>query len=161
MNDINKPISPDMHSQDSLRRNRSKITLSFLGKNILIKGENKRKFEVLRAKIIEEIEPATEIERVLCEKFIFAVWNHDRAIEVERNMLNAQNQIKKSDGSDSRVRIRNICKVSLAGHLIQKVLIHRTAIEKNMLKTLERIREEQRFRLDKKQGINPLTSIDN
>ncbi len=145
MKDDKQPVDADMSSKTTVSNRKSKIRLSYLGRNLLVKGENKRKFEELRARILKEIRPMTEIERVLGDKFISAVWNHDRTLEVERNMLNTQNQIKDGRGSDSRRRIRNIRKVSFGGSYIQKVLTHRIATEKNMLKMLERIREEQKL----------------
>lgn len=149
----NKPLSSaDKRSQTKIRRIKPKIRPSLLSKKLLIRGEDKRKFEELRAKIMEEILPCTEIEKILCDKFISAVWKHTRAIEIEKNMLSAQNIPENNDEQgdsldffDSRFdtnikrRVRNIKKVNLDRDEVQKILKYQIALEKNMLKMLERL----------------------
>jgi len=150
--------------------NKSKIRLGYLGKSLLVRGENKRRFEELMAKVLKEIEPITEIEKVLCDKFIFSAWRHQRIVEIERNILSSRNvpDIKKltQEEEDAEIidrqfdldpikrravlkrRVRNIKKLRLNDSEIQSLLKHEIAIQKNMLKILERIREEQKLRKD-------------
>ena len=92
--------------------------------------------------------PQTEIEKVLCEKFIFSAWKHRRAIIVERNILNEQNKLNDYDdenwGQNNR-RIRNIKKIRLSEEDIKYVLEYQINLEKMMQKTLRRFREEQKI----------------
>lgn len=152
----------------SVRRNKPKIRLSYLGKSLLVRGENKRKFEELRVKVLKEIVPSTEIENILCDKFIFSAWRHRRIVEIERNILSSRNtpEINKltqeeedaeiidrqfdwdpiKSGAELKKRVRNIKKLKLDDPEMQSLLRHEIAMQKNMLKILERIREEQKLR---------------
>lgn len=163
----NNRIELNKLSKEEIRGSKIKISSSLLAKKVLIKGENKRKFEELRTKILGEVLPITEIEKILCDKFISAVLKHDRAIEIERNMLNKQNQPIQDEEdpflldpfSKSKKRIRNINKVFLNTPDIQKILKYQVSLEKNMLKILERIREEQRIRVTSNlENVGTITS---
>ena len=119
-----------------------------MAKDLLLKGESLREFESFKVKIISEMVPQTEIEKVLCEKFIFSAWKHRRAIIVERNILNEQNKLNDYDdenwGQNNR-RIRNIKKIRLSEEDIKYVLEYQINLEKMMQKTLRRFREEQKI----------------
>lgn len=127
------------------------LVRSALAKKLLIKGENLRKFEVFRAKIELETLTYTEIENILLEKIISSAWKLERAMEIEKNILNQQNEIdgtKKDTGwhDTKKRRVRNIKKIRLFKEEVQHIIQYQIDTEKNMLKTLERLREEQKLR---------------
>lgn len=128
-----------------------------LAGKIILKGENLSKFEDLRGRVIRETNPATKIEEILVEKIIFSQWKLERAAEVERNMLNEQNAItgeERHNASDSfgyigpppRKRIRNIKRIRLHSPDIQQVMSYQVELQKIVLKSLERLRQEQQIR---------------
>lgn len=127
----------------------SRVRRSFLAKKLVIKGENRKEFEELRAKVLREILPNTEMENILCERFISAAWKLQRAMEIEKNLLNEQNAISEHERYGSatpRERVRNIKKVRLNGPDIQYLIHYQLELEKAMQKALERLRAEQALR---------------
>lgn len=118
-------------------------------RKLVIKGENRKEFEELRAKVLEEILPKTEMENILCERFISAAWKLQRAMEIEKNLLNEQNAISDHERYGSatpRERVRNIKKVRLNGPDVQYLIHYQLELEKAMQKALERLRAEQALR---------------
>lgn len=142
---VNKPQGEIVLLKQPVRR-------SLLAKRLLIKGENWKYFEEMRLKILEEIQPYTEIENILCEKIISAHWKLQRAMEIEKNLLNQQNKIREEEMYDlsydsvSRKRIRNIKKIRISNEEVQQVIQYQLELEKGMQKAFERLREEQVLR---------------
>jgi len=146
-------------TEDKIVAYKTSIKRSVLGRKMLIRGENKRKFEELRQKITTEISPETEIEKILCEKFISAIWKHERTLEVEKNLLSAQNAPEEEERLDYydiplggsfpkpiKRRVRNIKKIRIEHPNVQAVLKYGLEVEKNMYKALEKVRSEQALR---------------
>lgn len=131
----------------------SKLPLkrSILAKKLLIRGENLREFEVLRAKIQTEVDPKTEIEKILCEKFISLTWKLQRAIEVEKNIFSQQDPNYDNDldslldegRSGKRHRIRNIKRIRFNSEELKHIIQYQLDLEKAIQKTLEQLRGEQ------------------
>ena len=148
----NKQIRDSKTLEENITPFNSPLRRSPLARKLLIKGENLRQFEEMRANILKENPSRTEIEKVLCEKIISAAWKLRRAMELERNLLNAQNKIDERElydselGSTSRKRIRNIRKVRISSSEIQQVIQYQLELEKGMQKAIERLREEQALR---------------
>ncbi len=152
----NTHIEEDSDTQASLAKLKMHITRSSLAKSLLLKGENLRKFEDFRAKILKEMGPQTHIEDVLCEKFITSAWKHTRCLEIERNMLNALNVPGAEKTPDEeellyfslpkKRRVRNIKAIRLGSLEVQKLLKYQLELEKAMNKALELFRAEQRLR---------------
>jgi hypothetical protein len=153
-------INKDNNSVRTVKEVQGSVTLlkqplrrSLLAKRLLIKGENMRQFEEMRLKILSEIEPHTEIENILCEKIISALWKIQRAMEIEKNLLNMQNKIRDEEmydfayDSTSRKRIRNIKKIRISNEEVQQVIQYQLELEKGMQKAFERLREEQLLRI--------------
>ncbi len=154
INPLQLPVNSNKSELPQVTRNKPKIKQSILSKNILVRGENTRKFEEFRLKVEGEIQPITEIEKILCDKFILASWKHQRAMEVERNILNDQNKPENDWGFDEwrsgkKHRMRNLRNVRMDRPEIQKLLRYQLELEKNMYKALERLRVEQSIRLGK------------
>ncbi len=158
------PIESLGSSKGHINENKPKIRLGLLGKKILLKGENPRKFEEFRLKIEEELLAVTEIEKLLVEKIISSAWKHFRSLEIERNILSSQNTPTFADPEEEEMytdknygefapkkRIRNIRKIRLNTPEIEALHKHQTDLEKGMLKALQRLREEQVLRLGKGQ----------
>lgn len=143
----NEPIIKDKGAKEKIVPSKTHAKSSTLAKKLLIRGENSKQFEIFRAKILEEILTQTEIENILCEKFISSAWKLQRAMEVEKNLLNKQNTLKDIDDDGSwgqgRKRVRNIKNVRLFDAEIQHVIQYQIELEKSMQKSLERLREEQ------------------
>jgi len=141
-------IKKNKDLQKDIEPFKAPLIKSRMAKDLLLKGESLREFESFKVKIISEMVPQTEIEKVLCEKFIFSAWKHRRAIIVERNILNEQNKLNDYDdenwGQNNR-RIRNIKKIRLSEEDIKYVLEYQINLEKMMQKTLRRFREEQKI----------------
>ena len=148
----NNPIRKVSEVQRSITLIKQPLRRSLLAKRLLIKGENMRQFEEMRLKMLAEIEPHTEIENILCEKIICALWKIQRAMEIEKNLLNQQNKIRDEEmydfayDSTSRKRIRNIKKIRISNEEVQQVIQYQLELEKGMQKAFERLREEQLLR---------------
>jgi len=125
------------------------IRRSALAKKLLIRGENIREFEAFSSKIRAEILIRTEIENILLEKFISCAWKLKRATEVERNLLNNQNNIDEYDGpirwGSQKKRVRNIKNITLYKEEVQHIIQYQLDLERSMQKYLERLREEQKL----------------
>lgn len=126
--------------------------ISALAKKVLIKGENRREFEQLESALLRELAPHTKIENILCEKFIIAVWKLNRAMVVEKILLNGQNAITDVESlgvfedGPGRKRIRNIKKVNLTSGSAQSLIKYQLELEKSMQEALEDLRKEQAMR---------------
>lgn len=147
---VNNQIAKDKEPQEAITSFKGPLVRSALAKKLLIKGENLRKFEVFRAKIGSETLTYTEIENILLEKFISSAWKLERAMEIEKNILNQQNEIDEFEepgswGSKKKRRVRNIKKVRLFKEEIQHIIQYQIDTEKAMQKALERLREEQKL----------------
>lgn len=125
------------------------VRCSVLAKKLVIKGENRKEFEELRAKMLEEMLPNTEMEKILFERIISAAWKLRRVAEIEKNLLNSQNAITDQErymSSQPRERVRNIEKVRLNGAEVQYLVQYQLDLEKSLQKALERFRAEQALR---------------
>lgn len=147
----NNPIRKVKKPQEEIVLLKPPLRRSLLAKRLLIKGENLKQFEEMRLKMLTETQPHTEIENILCEKIISAVWKLQRAMEIEKNLLNQQNMIGDDEiyGSwdkPSRKRIRNIKKIRVSNEEIQQIFQYQIELEKGMQKAFERLREEQLLR---------------
>lgn len=147
-------IATNSLKKEEISQNKPKIRRSNLAKNLLIRGENTRKFEELRLRLLEELYPITEIQKILCEKFISTVWKHGRAVEVEKNILSSQNVPTYTEGEEVTLesefalpdrRMRNIKKIRLDKPSVEKIIRYESDLQKTMLKILERYREEQKI----------------
>jgi hypothetical protein len=153
-----KQLIKDNETQEKIKGHNSHLRSSFLAKKLLIKGENAKEFEKFQAKLLEEMLIVTEIEYILAEKFISSAWKLKRATEIERNLLNEQNEITDEDrfgggwNSKRRQRVRNIKRVRLYKQEIQHIIQHQIELEKSMHKALEQLRAEQALRV--KNSIN-------
>lgn len=135
------------------------IRRSLLAKRLLIKGENWKLFEEMRLKTLKDLIPQTEIENILCEKIISAIWKLQRAMEIEKNLLNQQNKIREEEMYDlsfdsiGRKRIRNIKKIRISNEEVRQVIQYQLELEKGMQKAFERLREEQLLRTEQHKHI--------
>lgn len=148
----NKLIRKVKEIQGGATHLKQPIRRSLLAKRLLIKGENWKLFEEVRLKTLKDLMPQTEIENILCEKIISANWKLQRAMEIEKNLLNLQNKIKEEEMYDfsfsdtARKRIRNIKKIRINNEEIQQIIQYQFELEKGLQKALERLREEQLLR---------------
>ncbi len=136
---VKKHLSTLVTFKEPLRR-------SSLSRKLLIKGENWREFEQMRAEVLAEIGPQTKIENILCEKIISATWKMRRAMIIERNLLNQENEITFEElhpdpwGPRPRKRVRNIDRVQMQSPEVQNIIQYQINLEKGLQKALERIR---------------------
>lgn len=160
----NKAIREVKKRQEEIFTSKPCLKRSLLAKRLLIKGENWKLFEEMREKTLKDLMPQTEIENILCEKIISAVWKLRRAMEIEKNIFNQQNKIREDElydyGTPSRKRIRNIKKVRIDNEEIQQIIQYQLELEKGMQKAFDRLREEQMLRRkqlnqDKSNILNP------
>jgi len=145
-NSVKKRLETLVKPKDDLKR-------SVLSQKVVIKGENWREFEQMRMEVLAEIGPQTKIESILCEKIISATWKMRRAMIIERNLLNQENEITFEElhpdpwGPRPRKRVRNIDRVQMQSPEVQNIIQYQINLEKGLQKALERIR---RIRNDEK-----------
>ena len=148
----------------NIKQNKSKITLNkrpqrrikelddgldpgVLGKQILIKGENKRIFIDFILKIRKKICTNSKIEEELLKKYIFSSWKLRRLREIEKNILNGQQKFESNEftffGEDKiKRRIRNLSKIKIDDEIKENNL-EQEKLEKQMVKSLKQLRAEQ------------------
>ncbi len=140
------------NKQNDTTLHKGRIKPSELAKKVLLKGENLREFEELRAQVLSDMGPQSKIDNILCEKIIFTQWKIRRAGEVEKNLLNKENEITFEElhpdpwGPRPRKRICNIDRVQMQTPEIQNIINYQLELEKLLQKLLSRLRAEQRLR---------------
>jgi len=138
--------------QNDTTLHKGRIKPSELAKKVLLKGESIQEFEELRAQILSDMSPQSKIDNILCEKIIITQWKIRRASEIERNLLNAENEItfdeKHPNSWDppGRKRITNIDKVRMQSPEVQNIVNYQIEMEKVLQKLFSRLRSEQRLR---------------
>jgi uncharacterized short protein YbdD (DUF466 family) len=139
-----------------------KLRQSRIGKILIPKGQNKRYFEKMRLEVLQELRPASKIENILVEKFICAVFNHERGVESLKFLLTQQNynqyvrELKAKDPDGHYIgyhhlekwsgRMRTIKNMDFSDPQIQSVIKYIIAQEKSLIKLLKQIRAEQALR---------------
>ena len=91
------------------------------------------------------------VSSAYARKIISTTWRLQRAMEVEKNLLNEQNAIKDEERYDSfdehgRQRVRNIKKVRVHTTEVQHVIQYQIELEKGLQKAIGRLRDEQALR---------------
>ena len=144
-------IEPDKLSKKKIRANKPNIRPSLLAKRVLIKGENVREFEEMRAKILEEVVPLTEIENILCEKIISAQWKINRLQKLESNHLSELNQYDESDdmlfGTNKKRRVRSLKMLPPDDPIGKELLKTQISLENKLCISLKILRKEQALRI--------------
>ncbi len=137
--------------QEHAIANMNQITATKLAEQVVIQGEKREEFIIFAMKTLQEIGPQTEVEKGLCEKYIFLSWKLRRAIEHERYILNEQNrrlnsleEHRISMGRMTGRRVRNIERIDLSDPSVINLTQQQYELEKRINKTLDRIRHEQR-----------------
>lgn len=138
--------------QQKIASSKPRLRPSPLAKKVLLKGENLREFEEMRAQVLSDTGPQSKMENILCEKIIFTLWKLRRAAEVERNLLNKENEITFEErhpdpwSPKPRKRITNINRVLMQSPEVQLVIQYQIEHEKMLQKLFSRLRSEQRIR---------------
>jgi hypothetical protein len=132
------------------------LTIKGWADMIVIQGENKQEFIKFALKTLKELGYQTEIEKGLCEEYIFLRWKLRRAITHERDVLSEQNRrltdlerIKIENGRISGRRVRNIERIDMSDPSVINLIQQQHELEKRINKTLDRIRDEQRINTEK------------
>ena len=137
----NKTTKQQIHSD------KTQVSVDGLVNKLIIRGENKRECAEFVAKLLRELGPQTEMEKLLAEKIIFLWWKLRRLFEVERLMLTQQNEPKeKYDNWGNEIkkqRVRNLKNIKMYSPQMQEVIGQQIATEKALSKTLERYSTEQ------------------
>lgn len=146
-------VNKDNKKQHDISQSNYQIMAQEMAKLVVIRGENTSKFIEFSGKILLELGPQTEIERILCEKFIILSWKLKRLLEIERNLFNKQSA-ELTNEEDTKlylkhvtgIRVRNIKKIDITDPSVIHVSKNQMELEKRIAKTLFRIREEQERR---------------
>ncbi len=135
--------------QGEIVKNKQRIKPSSLAKKVLLKGENVREFEELRAQVLSETGTQSKIDDILCEKIISTLWKLRRAAEVERNLLNKENEITFEERHPGpyerpgRKRICNIDRVVMGSEEVQNIIHYQIELEKMLQKMIKQLKTEQ------------------
>jgi len=129
---------------------RDPLSPSHLARQVLIKGENKRDFFDLVLQTCLETPVHTRIEKEFLKKYIFCVWKLRRMREVERLLLNTQNELpdhgpREIELGGSKVRVTNINRIDINEEILS-LIREQEKLEKGMVKALKQLRDEQRLR---------------
>ena len=125
-----------------------------LAKKLKLIGENGAELSQIMTRFLIEKDPKTETENILCEKIIIFLWKLQRAREIERSLLNQENEITEVERYDrdsfgskgNRKRVRNIKKVRIGSPEIQNIIHYQFELEKSLDKAQKKLKEEQASR---------------
>ncbi len=124
-----------------IKTNKQTLYVAGLVNKLAIRGENRQKCMEFVGKLVLELGPRTELEKLLAEKIIFLWWKLRRLFEIERIMLTEQNvpteiyddfsyEVKKR-------RVRNLKNIKIYSPQIQEVIGQQIATEKALSKALD------------------------
>lgn len=71
-----------------------------LSKKVLLKGESKKLLSSFRENILNEVNPQTEVENMLCERVIANTWRLRRVLQLEVKLMDKQRQEKQQQYDD-------------------------------------------------------------
>lgn len=149
-------IKRHKNRQAVITTNMHELEVRRMAKLMVINGENEQDFIKFGIKVLQDLVPQTQIEKTLCEKFIFLSWKLRRVIEHERNILNTQNkrlnekeEFRIQLGKMSGRRVRNIKRIDMSEPEIANLARMQYDLDKQITKTLDRIRAEQNINTDK------------
>lgn len=125
-----------------------KTEASELVKKMLVRGENRSKCTTYCTNMLIELNPQTEIQRLLAKKIIFWGWKLQRLITFETIFLSKQNipEISGEDHWNSATRIkrmRSLKKVRLDSFELKDLHSKQVTLEKVFNRALELYRVEQ------------------
>lgn len=154
----NKPqINSSKKGQRVIRELQDGLDPVVLGRQVLIKGENKRIFTDYVLKIRERIGTQSKIEEEFLKTYIFSGWKLRRFREIEKNLFNSQQQKPQEENFESldvsgeyrsKKRVRNISKIEITDEIKENNLTQEK-LKKEMVKALRQLREEQNFNMPK------------
>ena len=138
-------LNSDNNKQDNLSNFNNYLSPSYLAKQILIKGENKKEFHSFVSKILDENVVNTKIEEEFLKKYIFSAWKLNRLRKIEKNFLDSQQSFSEDEKiwSEKNKRVRNLKRVSITQELL---LLSREQeqLERTMEKSIKHLRLEQK-----------------
>jgi hypothetical protein len=124
-----------------IKANKHQINIAGLVKRLAVRGENKKECAEFVGKLVQELGPCTELEKLLSEKIIFLWWKLRRLFEIERIILSQQNKPmeKYNDWGDQikKQRVRNLAHISIHSPQVREVIGQQIATEKALSKALE------------------------
>lgn len=139
----------DKNAEYSDTENDLEKIISSIVKNILVRGENKRKCAEYCRKIYLELNPRSEIESVLAGKIIYLGWKSVRLTKIESRLLSEKNKpVSDNDyedwGESQKIhRVRTINRINPEASEIKTIHLQIIATEKAFAKALDQYRKEQ------------------
>jgi len=120
-----------------------------LAKHVIIEGDDKTEYLNLSSGLYDELNPESEIEKILVERIITNTWRLRRCLQIELNLMNYQKNddlgnmdIYGTNGQRERRQQFSM----LDSPIIERILRYESMMEKGLFKALN---ELQRIKNDK------------
>lgn len=132
-----------------------------LSKELILEGEDEKALQQLGKRLRTELAPQTELENIFVDRIVSSTWRLRRAIQVERDYIQAECDDCKHDDWHGTQRSRNeIWNLVVGRELGQSttwlnLLRYETTLEKQIYKALHELMRLQSAR----QGEKPLVPI--
>lgn len=113
-----------------------------LAKHLVIEDSEKSEYIKLSSTLYEELDPKTEIERILVERVIVNVWRMRRCLKIELELMTYQKNdtLLDVDLMDNKEQSRRAKQISmLDSPMIEKLLRYEVMMEKGLFKALNEL----------------------
>ena len=113
-----------------------------LAKQIIVENDEKKEYFNLSSKLYDELNPESEIEKILVERVITNTWRLRRCLQIEMTSMDYQRD-KTMTGirlDDSEGQIVQKSKISMINSKeMEKILRYESMIEKGLFKALNEL----------------------
>jgi len=112
-----------------------------LSQEVLLSVENEETLAELEGRLVAELQPQGELERILVDRIVSSVWRLKRALIVERANMEYEYQDRVDDHYpyDKAQRQLVALRDMLVGDSTEKIMKYETAIERQIYKALHEL----------------------
>ena len=112
-----------------------------LSQEVLLAKENEENLVELSERLMAELQPQGELERILADRIVSSVWRLKRALTVERANMEYEYQDRVDDHYpyDKAQRQLAALRDMLVGDSTEKIMRYETAIERQIYKALHEL----------------------
>jgi hypothetical protein len=116
-----------------------------LSREVLLEGESQEELDELEDRILRELQPEGEVERILVDRIVSSYWRLRRALRVERAHMEYEYQDGLRDPLESDSRLRPLAAMvdMLRANSTEKILRYETALERQFYKALHELQRLQ------------------
>ncbi len=133
-----------------------------LSREVLLIGDDENQFELLKVKLIKELDPDGMFEGLLVDRIVAGFWRLKRALFVEKNTMEwyAEDRGEWSFGEESKEQVeRKHIKNTLGNDNVENILRYETTIERGIFRALHELERLQAKRQGKEVDLPQVLDI--